>query len=119
VVHILFVEDDVDVRTAIEHVLLSEGHTINAVATLKEGSELLHSNDYDLVLVDGRLPDGVGTVLADQAVARNVPALLITAYAFILSEMAANPSRYHFLLKPVRPSELITALDRVLAIKRR
>ncbi|HVH82165.1 MAG TPA: response regulator [Stellaceae bacterium] len=112
---ILWVEDEPDIRVLVENVLLAEGHAVDAAATLKEGSELLESADYDLVLVDGRLPDGTGIPLAEEAVAREIPALVMTAYAFILSELAANPGRYHFLLKPVRPDELIEAVDLALS----
>ena len=112
---ILWVEDEPDVRDVVENILYAEGHTVDAVGTLTEGRELLDSRQYDLVLADGRLPDGTGVTLAGQAEEQGVPAMVMTAYAFILSELAANPGRYHLLLKPVRPDELIAAVDQVLS----
>src|ERR1051325_8947041 len=71
------------------------------------------SGEYDLVLADGRLPDGSGMALADRANARGIPSLIVTGYAFDL--MKEDLGRFDFLLKPVRPDELLQAVERVLA----
>src|SRR5215472_2169416 len=63
---ILWVEDDFDVRSIVEDVLLDEGYAIDAAATVAEGEALLNAGEYDLLLTDGRLPDGTGIELADQ-----------------------------------------------------
>lgn len=107
---ILWVEDDFDVRSIVEEVMLDEGYAIDAAATVAEGEALLSSGEYDLLLTDGRLPDGIGLELVDQAAERGIPGLIITGYAFILRELATDPTRYDVLLKPLRPVELVEAV---------
>ncbi len=91
---ILVVEDDADVRLLVEEVLLHAGHAVNAVETFKQGRELLRAGDYDFLLTDGRLGDGTGIELADQAAERGIPALIITGYAFILRALSDDPGKY-------------------------
>jgi CheY-like chemotaxis protein len=107
---ILLAEDDADVRIVVEHVLLDGGYEVDAAGDLGTARELLLSCDYDLVLTDGRLPDGTGMELADIAIEKDIPALIVTGYAFILRELGADPNRYHVLLKPLRPAEIIQAV---------
>jgi CheY-like chemotaxis protein len=111
---ILLVEDDTDVRIVIEHVLLDEGYVVDSAGSLGSGSELLDSCSYDLVLTDGRLPDGTGITLADRAAEIGIPALILTGYAFILRELAADITKYRVLLKPLRPAEILLAVSDAL-----
>lgn len=111
---ILLAEDDADVRIVVEHVLLDGGYEVDAAADLENARELLLSRDYDLVLSDGRLPDGTGMELVDVAQEKGIPALILTGYAFILRELAADPTKYKVLLKPLRPAEIIQAVDDAL-----
>jgi DNA-binding NtrC family response regulator len=108
---ILVVEDDPDVRLVLEHVLLDAGHEVDAAGSVKGGREFLDTLDYDLVLTDGRLPDGIGTAVADRAEELGIPALIITGYAFILRELTAvAPGKYTVLLKPMGPTEIVAAV---------
>jgi DNA-binding response OmpR family regulator len=113
---ILLIEDDPDVRLALEHVLHDAGHQVDAAGTVRDGSELLDSEKYDLLLTDGRLPDGTGIELAVQADAQRIPVLILTGYTFILRELAtADPDKYRVLLKPMHPTEIVAAVDETLA----
>ena len=49
-------------------------------------------------------------MLADQAEESGIKALIVTGYAFQLAELG----RYEFLMKPVRPAELVGAIERIL-----
>ncbi|MBV8494684.1 MAG: response regulator [Alphaproteobacteria bacterium] len=110
---ILLVEDDQHVRVLLEHVLFDAGYEVDSMATVAEATTLLDSGmTYDLLLADGRLPDGTGMALADLAQASGIKTLIITGYAFQLASQ--NLGRYEFLMKPVRPAELIEAIDRTL-----
>ena len=107
---ILLVEDEYNVRVLLEHVLIDAGYEVDSAATVAEAKSLLASVHYDLLLADGRLPDGTGMMLADQAEEGGIKALIITGYAFQLAELG----RYEFLMKPVRPAELVGAIERIL-----
>ena len=111
---ILLAEDDADVRVVVEHVLLDGGYEVDAARDLGSARDLLLSRDYDLVLSDGRLPDGTGMELVDVAQEKGIPALILTGYAFILRELASDPNKYKVLLKPLRPQEIIQAVEDAL-----
>jgi DNA-binding NtrC family response regulator len=115
VVRILLVEDDLDVRVLLEHVLIGAGCDVSAVETVKSAKRLLEAQGYDLVVTDGSLPDGTGLDVADEAKARGVSVLLITGHALRLPQQRL--AEYTYLLKPVRPPELIDAIRRMLPKK--
>lgn len=108
---ILLVEDDVDVQLLVEHVLLDAGHAVDAVGTMADGLSLLDTRPYDLILTDNKLPDGAGTEIAGRAIENGCKALMFTGYAFTLPREARD---YEVLLKPLRPSEIVEAVERVL-----
>jgi DNA-binding NtrC family response regulator len=110
---ILLVEDDADVRFIIEHVLIDAGYEVDATGTMMGGIELLRCRAYDLVMTDVRLPDGTGLDVANAATERGARAVVISGYAFSLPHGIAE--RYEVLLKPLRPVEIVTAIERVLA----
>ena len=110
--YILLVEDDLDVRLLIEHVLIDAGHRVEVAGTMEEGCSLLRRGRFDLVIADGKLPDGTGMDIADAAQGNGVKTLVITGYAFSLPP--GMQERYEILLKPLRPAELIDAVERRL-----
>ena len=109
---ILLVEDDPDLRMLLEHVLLGAGYEVDTAATVAAANAQLDDASYDLVLADGRLEDGTGMMVAEKAIAAGGKALIITGYAFDLPREQLG--RYDYLLKPVRPSELLEEVARAL-----
>ena len=109
---ILVVEDDKDVRLLVEHVLLREGYDVDAAATLAAARALLADHQYQLVLADGALPDGTGMQIGEEAERRGIPVIVMTAYAirFPVEELV----RFQFMLKPVRPHELVDAVRKAV-----
>jgi len=100
---ILLVEDDPDVRLLMEGVLLDADYEVDATDTVRSGCALLETLPYDLLLADGRLPDGTGPMVAERAHEIGVKVLVVTGYSFELPR--EHISRYEVLSKPVRPRE--------------
>jgi CheY-like chemotaxis protein len=109
---ILLVEDDPELRLLLEHVLLGARYEVDTAATVEAAFARLDGPPYDLVLADGRLEDGTGMMVAERASEAGSKVLIITGYAFDLPR--EELARYEYLLKPVRPSELLEAVGRVL-----
>lgn len=109
---ILLVEDEHQVRVLMQHVLLSAGYMVDVAETVAAALALLDSRRYDLVLTDDRLPDGRGIQVADAAHENGMDAVVVTGYA--LQSARRDRARYEHLLKPLRPSELIEAVERHL-----
>lgn len=113
ITRILLVEDDPDVRPLLEHVLTGEGYEVDAAGTLAKGQWLLEATAYDLVLTDAELPDGNGVALAAQAAERGVTALVMTGYALRLAK--EDIDRFDYVMKPLRPRELLAIVAQSLA----
>ena len=109
---ILLAEDDADVRLVMEHTLLDGGYDVDAAGTIQGANDMLATRSYALVVTDARMPDGSGIDLADRVCRLGVPVLIITGYAFNLPK--EDLKRFEFLLKPVRPGELLQAVERAL-----
>jgi two-component system, NtrC family, response regulator PilR len=111
---ILLVEDDLDVRPLLEYVLGREGgYAVTAVESVANAAMLLAAQPFDLVVTDVNLPDGNGLRIADQAKAKGVKVLVLTAHGLSLApgELAA----YDYLLKPLRVREFLDAVRRQLS----
>jgi CheY-like chemotaxis protein len=109
---ILVVEDEQEVRMLLQHVLLSAGFAVDVASSVTEALAQLEGHRYHLVLTDDRLPDGRGTRVAEVARERDMDAVVITGYA--LQSAKQDRERYDYLLKPVRPAELIETIERHL-----
>ena len=107
---ILLVEDDADVRQLLQHVLLSAGYRLDAAESAREALSLIERNAYDLVVTDGILPDGNGIAIADAAKSRGMKAVIVTGYALRFAK--EDLERHDYILKPVRPSELLRFVAR-------
>jgi DNA-binding response OmpR family regulator len=53
---ILLVEDDIDVRPLLEHILLDAEFEVTAVESLANALALLEKQPFDLVVTDVKLP---------------------------------------------------------------
>lgn len=102
---ILLVEDDADVRELLQHALLSAGYLPDAAETALKALSLIETNAYDLVVTDGSLPDGNGIAIADAAKSRGMKAVMLTGNPLRFAK--EDLERHDYLVKPVRPSELL------------
>ena len=110
---ILLVEDDPDVGELLLFALTGEGYTADLAATVAEARSHLEATRYDLVISDWRLPDGDGLLIVNAAADRGSKTMVISGYLFQLPN--ADP-RHEYLMKPMRPSELIAVAKRLLGL---
>lgn len=110
--NVLLVEDDAELRLLLQHVLLGANYRVDVADSVERACAHLALQHYDLVVADGRLEDGTGMAVADRASESGSKGLIITGYAFDLPP--EELSRHEFLLKPVRPQELLDAVERIL-----
>jgi CheY-like chemotaxis protein len=105
---ILLVEDDPLVRPVMLHTLVRAGYKVEAATTVTNAHERLASRSFDLVVTDGKLPDGSGITIADEAKERGTKVLVVTGHALRCAQDGLG--RHDYLLKPVRPAELVSAV---------
>ncbi len=110
---ILLVEDDLNVRPLMEHIMVEHGYEVTTSESVTSAVALLGAQPFDLVICDVKLPDGSGLIVADKAIAAGVGALVITGYGLSIQPGSLAP--YDYLLKPVRGDELLAGIQRRLA----
>ena len=113
---LLLVEDNADVRLLLEEFLLMAGFEVNAAGTVAGGRQFLAGWPYDLIVTDGRLPDGTGAVFTRAGRELGIPVLVITGYAheFPQDELKCC----ELLQKPFRFSDLIKRINKMLIAER-
>jgi DNA-binding NarL/FixJ family response regulator len=116
---VLLVEDDAMVRSWVERALESSEFRLAGVATeIAVGIQLAQRRGADLLLVDYRLPDGVGTefVRSLRQLGVNTPAVLMTANPERgFNEIARESGAQGSVVKSGSAEELLTTLRRVAA----
>lgn len=109
---ILLLEDEPTVRDLLANVLWAEGYAVDVVGTVAEAMQCLDRHDYALAITDWRLPDGDGLLVADSAAELGVRTMVMSGYLFQMPGGRAD--RHETLMKPVRPSELVAAVEHSL-----
>jgi|GraSoiStandDraft_45_1057281.scaffolds.fasta_scaffold292265_1 two-component system response regulator HydG len=110
--HILLIEDERPVANMLGIALRSEGYDVDLAETAADARKRLDSLRYDLVIADWRLPDGDGLDMADLAADNGSKTMLISGYLFQVP--AERTVRHELLMKPMRPQELIDAVERMI-----
>jgi len=109
---ILLVEDDEDVLAILDLALCAEGYVVDTAGTVGQGMTRLAGMRYSLVATDWRLPDGQGALIADHAADLGAKTIIYTGYLFSIPVEMAR--RHELLMKPMRPSEFISVVKRLL-----
>jgi two-component system, NtrC family, response regulator PilR len=101
---ILVVDDEPDLRTLYELTLIRAGHHATSAATVNEAREILREQQFDVVLTDMRLPDGLGMDLLKELAAqqRSERCIVVTAYGSPENAVEAlKAGAFDYLTKPV------------------
>ena len=117
--HILMVEDDIDLGRALLQALKTEGITGEWFRHAAEARRFVASAAVDCILLDVSLPDGTGYDLLSQwrREGLRVPIIIITAHTGLEERVASlDQGADDFLVKPFAPVELVS---RIRAVVRR
>ena len=107
---ILLVEDEPDIHTLLAHVLMDARYAIDVAETVAAAWQYLDAQSYELVITDWRLPDGDGTVIAEAAAHLGAKTFVMSGYLFQMP--GGRSERHETLMKPIRPHELVAAVER-------
>lgn len=115
--HILMVEDDMDLGAALQKALRLEGHSSTWVRRAADAPHRLEPGDQDAVLLDLGLPDGSGQSLLtrwrEQGSA--TPIMVMTARSALEDKLAGfDGGADDYVVKPFEMPELIARLRSVL-----
>lgn len=107
---ILLLEDEPDIHQLLTHVLIDEGYSVDVASTVAEAWQYLDAQTYALAICDWRLPDGDGLVIAEAAADLGAKTFVMSGYLFQMP--GGRSERHDTLMKPIRPSELVAAVER-------
>jgi DNA-binding response OmpR family regulator len=110
---VLVIDDDKSVLRTFIRILERGGYEVNAAETGAEALEKESARYYDVVLIDFRLPDMDGTeFLAKSSNLQNSIKIIITGLPSLDSGTnALEQGADAYLIKPVRPEELMALLS--------
>lgn len=117
---ILVVDDEYGVRSGIRQILEIEGYEVDEAATGQEALDLLPTADFDVALLDYRLPDidGMTILQTIKKSGMQMMTCMITAYANIDTAIAATRQGVDFFLpKPFLPDDLIGVVETLVRHK--
>lgn len=117
---ILVIDDEEIVRISCERTLVPDGYEIDTAASGKEGLERLEKGEYDLVLVDLKMPgmSGIEFLVNIKSRRPEQKVMIMTGYDTVEHIVEAISSgAAHYLEKPFTPDTLIERINEVLCIE--
>jgi two-component system response regulator HydG len=118
---ILIVEDDLTFSQLLEGFLQKHGHEISTAPNIKAGIKLIDQNTFDLLLLDYRLPDGIGldVLIKTRETGSLVPVIIMTSFNDVRTAVKAIQSgAFDYITKPVNPDELLMIMNNALGEKK-
>lgn len=112
----LIVDDDQDHAESVADVLDLRGYAVELAFSGEEGAECFRRSDYDIVLMDVKLPgmNGVETFFEFRKIRPDAKVLMMTGYSVEeLVAQAVENGALGVLYKPFAVERLLAVLDRV------
>src|SRR5512137_292250 len=112
---IIVLEDDLIVRKSLEQQLRYRRYDVASAGTIAAAEELLAKDNFDLMIVDVRLPDGDGTDLLKQIQSRPSKPIVVMISGFGTVDLAVecmSNGAFTFLTKPFSPEQLLVTLKK-------
>ena len=115
--NILVIDDDKSILRTFTRILQKNGYEVDVAETGKEALEKSKKKCYDLALIDIRLPDIDGTDLLVKMKEnmRSAVKIMITGFPSLETGVKAlDEGADAYLVKPVKPEELIVLIEEKL-----
>ncbi|MDN3712560.1 response regulator transcription factor [Paracoccus cavernae] len=106
---VLVIEDEADIADAVQRFLQAQGHAVDLAPTLADADAILAVAEFDAVLLDLALPDGLGLELLRRERRRGnrVPVIIATARDQIADRIAGlDAGADDYVVKPFDLGEL-------------
>jgi CheY-like chemotaxis protein len=113
---VLVVDDEVNLRFAIERGLRKAGHHADSASTVRQAIERLRSQPYDTVVTDLRMPGGDGLELIQWLGSYSPSTKILVVSAYITAEFRkeyGNQATIGILEKPVELVKLIELVEQL------
>ncbi len=117
---ILWVDDEIDQLKSQIIFLEGKGYSITPVSNGDDAIKLVGKEAFDLILLDEMMPgkDGLTTLEEIKEINPHVPVIMVTkSEEEDLMEQAIGKKIDDYLTKPVNPSQILSAVKRILEAK--
>jgi len=117
---ILVIDDDKSILRTFTRILQKNGYDIEVAETGKEAMEKAKKQSFNLALIDIRLPDIDGTELLIklQQTLPDAVKIMITGFPSLETGIKAlDEGADAYLVKPVKPEELIALIEEKFRLK--
>lgn len=114
---ILIIDDDPSFCSLLRSFLSKNNYQVDEAHTAKEGLRAIYEQNFDLVLIDYRLPDLDGLELLKNIKKKyfHLPVILMTNYANIRTAVdAMKLGAFEYVTKPINPDEILLTIGNAL-----
>jgi len=111
---VLVIEDDAEMASFIEKVLVEAGHSVDKANDGERGLEKARSEDFDAMVVDRMLPEKDGLTLLKEFrdAGGTTPALFLSALGDVQNKVQGlKAGAEDYLAKPFAPAELAARVE--------
>ena len=118
---VLIVDDDPSIRDASFQVLTRKGYEVDLAARAEEALDLLNRFEFDVILLDLKMPgmNGLELLKHIKEMDPHAEVVIITAYGTVSNAVQAMKNgASDFLQKPFGPEELKLAVEKALGRRR-
>ena len=114
---ILIVDDEAVIRDGLKRILEGRLFSVETCSSGYAAIELLHKQDFDLIVTDLKMPgmSGIEVLKAVKALQPNVPVIMITGYATVDTAVEAiKNGAVDYLSKPFAPDQFLEKVENAL-----
>ncbi|WP_316817852.1 sigma-54 dependent transcriptional regulator [Pedobacter nyackensis] len=117
---ILIIEDDTTFSQVLEGFLAKHGHEPHVVNDVKKAFKITDEQNFDLLLIDYRLPDGTGLDILSHILKKGAmqPVIIMTSFNDVRTAVKSiQLGAFDYITKPVNPDELLMLIKNALGKK--
>jgi two-component system NtrC family response regulator len=118
---IVVIDDEPVICSGVRMALSDSGHAVTVCRNGREGRQALEENDFDVALLDVRLPDDDGMEILStiQQAACGPEVIVMTGYASVEDAVAAmKQGALNYIAKPFTDEQLIREVDQAVEHRR-
>ncbi len=107
---VLIVDDEVNMQVVLSEAFEDEGHSVSAASNGAEAIAAIAAHDFDILILDLKLPDmtGIDVFRRAREIRPGILAIMITAYSSIDTAITAmKMGAYDYITKPFNVEKLL------------
>lgn len=115
--NILLVDDEKSIRKTLKEILEYEGYTVDEAQDGAEGYRMIQDGDYDVVLMDIKMPkmDGMEVLEKMQSTNADVPVIMISGHGTLETAVdAVKKGAFDYVAKPPDLNRLLITIRNAL-----